>query len=306
MGNSIAQRNITQKYFSGAFVRDILKVSMDIIKSSGEKEQFSKSKFCHSLRETGAPSDVVEEVCNRVQKEIAPGATTSHIFRLATRYLVRENTAAAARYNLKNGIAQLGPAGFLFEQFVEAMLQEIGYTTKRNQIMDGECATHEIDIFAEKDNTHYLVEAKYHNQSGIKTPLDVVMYADARLMDIANAREHEQQKHVMWVITNTKLTSSAIKYAQCRKLKVMGWDCPKGSSEGTLQEIVEGHLLYPVTALPALNRYAREQFAKYDMLLVRDLVAYSAQDLVNKFGIYGSVAQEIITQAESLVYGNKK
>jgi hypothetical protein len=107
----------------------------------------------------------------------------------------------------------------------------------------------------------------------------------------------------MWVITNTKLTSSAIAYAGCRDIKVMGWDCPAGAS---LQNIVEEHSLYPVTTLPSLNRYAREQFAKYDMLLVRDLVAYSVGDLVLKFGIYENLAKKIIEEAHGLVYGDKK
>lgn len=279
---------------------------MDVIKASGEKEEFNQSKFCDSLRRTDAPEDVVKEVCEKVREEIEPGITTSRIFRLATRHLMRKNVAAATKYNLKHGISQLGPAGFLFEQFLEVVLREMEYETKRNQMMQGECVEHEVDILAYKNKGHYIIEAKYHNETGIKTPLDVVMYADARHRDIARYQEKKEKErfsHTMWVITNTKFTTTAQAYAECRGISVTGWDYPK---ENSLQKMIETKMLYPVTTLPAVNRYAREQFARYDMMLVRDLVAYSVSDLVEKFGIYENSAKKIMMQAESLVYGEKK
>lgn len=278
---------------------------MEIIKASGEKEIFDKNKFCNSLKNTGAPKDIVKKVCDLIEKEVEPGMTTSHIFRLATRHLMEASLAVASRYNLKRGIAELGPAGFLFEKFLEIVLKELKYETLRNQIMDGKCVDHEIDILAKKGDRHYLIEAKYHNRVGIKTPIDVVMYADARLQDIAFAKENEErggESHYMWLITNTKFTSKAIKYALCRGIKLTGWNYPSGDG---LENIVTKYSLYPVTTLSSVNRYAREQFAKYDMMLVRDLTIYSPKDLISKFGIHENNAKNIVKQTHALMYGEE-
>ena len=72
------------------------------------------------------------------------------IFRVALDYLVKEDLNLAANYGLRRAIGELGPAGFLFEQYVEIILQTYGYQTKRNVIMRGACVEHEVDVSAQK------------------------------------------------------------------------------------------------------------------------------------------------------------
>lgn len=277
----------------------------NIIKSSGKEEAFHKGKFCESLVSAGAPEAMVTEICEKVAGELEPGMTTSDLFRKASRYLMKKHPKAGVRYGLKQGVADLGPAGFLFEQFVETALQALGHKTKRNQMMQGHCVDHEIDVLGEKDNTHYLIEAKYHNKKGIKTPLDVVMYAGARCEDIAKHHREalgEKKEHCMWLFTNTKFTSKAIAYARCRGIKLTGWDYPK---EENLQKLIERHALYPVTVLPSVGHFEREQFAKENIMLARDLAPLKPLDLVKKHGIDEKTAREIIKEAHTLVYGEE-
>ncbi|HET8575322.1 MAG TPA: ATP cone domain-containing protein [Candidatus Paceibacterota bacterium] len=276
---------------------------MQITKASGEREPFHKNKFCDSLKQAGAPEDMTNEVCEQVSSEIEPDMTTSDIFRKASQYLTQKNARVAARYNLKHGISELGPAGFIFEQFVEIVLQTLGYETKRNQIVQGKCVTHEIDVLAKKDNVHYLIEAKYHNKKGIKTPLDVVMYGHARLLDIQEEKaktESEPHEHRMWLVTNTKFTTKAIAYAKCRNIPLTGWNYPE--NEG-LEDIITRYALYPITSLPSVNAFEREQFAKSGTMLARDLAPYTAKDLTEKFNISPKVAEQIIEEMTALVYG---
>ena len=158
---------------------------MKIIKASGEQELYSRQKLCNSLKATGAPKALVDRVCLVVEKEIRPGMTTQEIFLRTSRYLKKENPVLAAKYSLKQGIMQLGPSGFLFEQYVGAILREYGYTIKTNQMMKGKSRVfHEIDILASTKDTHYIIEAKYHNKRGVKTDVQVAMYMFARLLDI--------------------------------------------------------------------------------------------------------------------------
>ncbi|MBI4120999.1 MAG: restriction endonuclease [Parcubacteria group bacterium] len=274
---------------------------MDIIKATGEKEVFEHQKLCSSLRASGAPTDVADRICETVAKEISPGATTSDIFRSALRYLVKENIGLAARYSLKRGMAELGPAGFYFEQFVETLLRAEGYTTERNQFLRGECGTHEVDIVAHKGNEHYFIEAKYKNKPHLKTHIDVVAYAWARLDDIRRVEEKQENTkaaHYAWVITNTKLTLSAIQYANCKKIKTTGWSNP---SEGALEDLITKHALYPVTVLPSVNSHALEVFAKNGMMLAQDIIPYTAEALETKFGIKKAVAAKINREAQALL-----
>ena len=273
---------------------------MKITKASGEQETYSRQKLCNSLKAAGAPKDLVEQVCRMVEKEIVPGMTTQEISERTRAYLTKESTVHAARYSLKRGIMELGPAGFLFEQYVAALLKEYGYATRTNQILKGECVSHEIDILALSKDTHFIVETKYHNSRGIKSDVTVVMYLYARLLDIAGyqrKRERKPAKHVSWLITNTKFTSSAARYAQCKGIRLTGWKYPKKES---LEKLIEGKALYPVTVLPSVNRYAKERFAERKLYFAKDLVHFTPRQFQELFGIQQTIAQNIQKEAAAL------
>lgn len=300
---------------------------MDIVKDSGERQEFAREKFCRSLEHAGASRDLVESVCRKVAGEIAHGATTRELSAKARDYLALEDIETAARYGLKRGIMALGPAGFLFEKYISAVLHEYGYKTRHNVVMQGQCVSHEVDVIAEDDTTHYLLELKYHNTHTIKTHIDVVMYAWARLEDIAPYEEMRERhapsprgqgpetqkqsvpsakKHAMWLITNTKFTHMAIEYARCKGIKLTGWTYPSSqrySDESNLQHLIEHKKLYPVTVLPAVNGYALEQCARHGLMFAKDLSNRSALDLVKQFDINPPVAERIIHETNELFHG---
>lgn len=269
---------------------------MEITKASGESEPFSQEKFCGSLKAAGAPDELVNETCKTVAEKLSPGTTTTELWRQALRYLAKKNRVVAARYNMRHALAGLGPAGFLFEQYLEVLLKTLGYETKRNQIIEGKCVPHEVDIIAEKEGECFLIEAKYHNQFGTKVATDVVMYADARREDISRA----EKPCKMWVITNTKFTGNAAQYGACRDLKMTGWHYPK---ENGLEALIAEHALYPVTTLLSVDRFAREQFAKHGMLLAQDIAPHTKETLEEKLGIPVKRGERIIMEARELVYG---
>ena len=268
---------------------------MEIIKSTGEKEMFSEDKLCQSLKNAGAPRELANKVCALAASDLKPGMTTSKIFRSSLRYLLKENLSLAANYSLRRGVGELGPAGFLFEHYVEIILQAYGYKTVRNITAKGFCVEHEIDVLAEKDGVKYYIEAKYRNEYGIKTHIDVVMYGDARLADIAKAGGGEAK---LWLITNTKFTDKAVKYAKCRDIKLTGWTHPNGDN---LEDLIINRKLYPITVLPSVKRYEREQFAKFGLLLAQDILPYSPEELANKFNIAFNTAKKIIIQSKEII-----
>lgn len=269
---------------------------MDIVKSSGTKETFNSKKLCDSIKRAGAPAHVADSICTMIEQKVKPGATSSNIFREALRHLVKEDLDIAVRYSLRRGIASLGPAGFLFEQYVEAVLRAHGYLTRRNVMMRGKGATHEIDIVAKKGTQTLLIEAKYRNEEGIRTHIDQVMYAEARVRDINNLETNKKKgvQYLPWLITNTKFTDTATKYAKTYAIHLTGWMYPKGKS---LEDLILAKKVYPVTVIPSLTQAALEEISKRGLILAQDLLPYSAEDLALEFNINPykarSIAKEI-------------
>lgn len=272
---------------------------LEVVKISGEREPFNRNKLCSSLKKAGASHAFANTICTQVEKRIVPGASTTRVYREALRSLVKNNIEIAARYSLFRGIAALGPAGFLFEQYVETILQSHGFTTKRDVYVQGMCIKHEVDIVAIKDNEHYILELKYHNQQGIKTHVPTVMYAYARLDDITrgeNKRERNKHHHAMWLITNTKFTDTAITYAKCKQIRLTGWTYPKGNS---LEEMIISKKMYPVTVLPSINSNLLTVLAQKGIILAQDLATYSVNDL-KRFGVDEKQALKIINEVAGL------
>lgn len=274
---------------------------MKVKKTTGSQEPFDKHKLCGSLLRAGASEKTAEKICSLVKTELKPGMTTNSIFRKALQQLVQEDLDVAAVYSLKRGVDALGPSGFLFEQYVEAILRLNGYTTRRNQFMRGRCVEHEVDIHAVKDSHHFIIEAKFRNDSNIKTHINDVMYAHARTLDIREGKKFKSvpadNMHV-WLITNTQFTKQSERYARCHDIRLTGWNHPH---EFSLQNMIVQARAYPITVIPALTKEAREVLTKHNMILAQDLVPYTPEQLHVQFAIPEQTARKIHTQALKII-----
>lgn len=274
---------------------------MEIVKTDGVHEKFSSAKFCLSLRKAGAPREVADSVCKTIETKINPNTSTSTIFRKALKYLVKDHPDVAARYSLRRALEALGPAGFIFEQYFEIVLQSYGFKTRRGIIMKGKCVNHEIDVIASSGSKRFLVEAKYHNMPGIKTHVDVVMYADARLADIVKnegPKNQSEYEYAMWVVTNTKFTDTAIQYAKCQGIRLTGWNYPRGAS---LEDVIADKKLYPVTILPSLPKSLLPKLAENNIILAQDLLTYGQRDMVRQFGITSELADKLVQEISGMI-----
>ena len=75
---------------------------------------------------------------------------------------------------LKKAIFDLGPSGHHFETFVSRYFEEIGYTTKTCQTLNGRLVKHEIDIVGIKNGKRVFIECKFHNRIGIKNDIKIM------------------------------------------------------------------------------------------------------------------------------------
>jgi len=221
-----------------------------IVKATGEREEFNPQKLRDSLLRAQAGAETADKIVNQIENELKDGSSTKDIYHHAFALLGKEESPAAARYSLRRAIMELGPTGFPFEQFVAEIFRTKGFETMTDFIAKGECADHEIDIVAWNKEKLIFVEAKFHNELGIKSDLKIALYIKARWEDLENQEfDFGGNKHKLdegWLITNTKFSESAIKYAKCRNMKLVGWNYPE---KGNLQDLIEEAHLHPITCL---------------------------------------------------------
>ncbi len=239
-----------------------MKKELFIRKASGDEEPFSEEKLRHSLERAGILDSVADNVIAHISREAKEGMRSSDIHRHVINLLKHETGGLAARYNLKRAIMDLGPTGHPFEKFIGEVLESQGYAVETNVIVQGKCVTHEIDVAASKERRRIMVECKFHNQPGTKSDVKVALYIRARFEDVASRFDEA------WLVTNTKLTSDAIRFSNCSGMKAIGWNYPH---EGSLQHLIEAFGLHPITSLVTLTHEEKRRLVERGITLVRQL-----------------------------------
>ena len=253
-----------------------------IIKSSGEVERFSVKKLKRSLRKAGAPSHIITRIVEEILKRPELD-TTKKIYDFAYNQLKGIDRPLAARYSLKNALYELGPTGYLFENYIALIFKELGFKTQVGLIEMGACVDHEVDIIMEKGKDRYMAECKFHNRRGIKTDVKVALYIKARFEDLSDKWETQPTPLAcdgVWLVTNTQFTSKAIQYGNCAGLMLLGWDYPKDKGLAMLIDSLE---LHPITSLTCITKKQKRMILKHHVLLCRDLIKRA--DLLKMLGI---------------------
>jgi hypothetical protein len=243
-------------------------------KSNGEKELFDYTKLERSLKKNGTNEEVIKEIISEVAQTALDGISTADIYKKAYSILHKKHRPAAIRYSLRKAVAALGPTGFPFEKFVAEIFKAEGYTTETDQIVQGKCVPHEIDVIAWKPQELIMVEAKFHADFNLKSDLKIVLYVKARYDDIFGNKYtfggEERQLTEGWVITNTKFSTTAIQYGQCQpQLKFVGWNYPY---DNNLHDMINKYTLIPLTALTTINTEEKNQFLAKGIVLSKTLL----------------------------------
>jgi len=269
---------------------------MDIMirKYSGESEQFNPQKVIEALMRSGADRKIADDIVKEIEGKLYDGITTKEIYGLSFDLLKKTEPVSATKFGLKTALMRLGPSGFPFEKYFAAILTEHGYNVKLNQKIKGLCVEHEIDLVVEDSLGTSIVECKYHNTRGMYTGLKEALYTHARLLDLNDAGLNFDS---VWLVSNTKCSSEAKKYAKCRNMKVIGWNYPPGKS---LQNMIEEKGLYPITILRSVDKKTKDALARANYMTVRDLVNYDQQELSEKTGLNKSKVDKILEEVKAL------
>ena len=279
-------------------------MSVYITKSDGTTEPFSPEKLVRSLSHAGASHAAAENIAHDVGEQLWSGISTQEIYARAFLLLREHKRSVAARYSLKRAVMEFGPSGFPFEAYISELFRAEGFATEIDQIVQGACVEHEVDVVIHKKEETVFAEAKFHNTIGFKTDLKTVLYVEARIEDIraAKAADKNFTGGIVsgLVVTNTKFTDIALKYAQCQGLATLGWDNPSGA---TLHERIEKNSLYPVTALVSLTSREKMALLSRKVVLCRTLPAQGPA--LREAGISGKRADEVLEEVGALCFPKK-
>ncbi len=237
---------------------------MYVIKASGKKERLNPRKLRRSLLRAGADRTTADEIIREVEDKAYDGISTRKVFQMVMRMLDEKHRGTASRYDLKGAIMRLGPSGFPFETFVGEVLEEYGYGTKVRTRVMGRCATHEIDVIAEKDGKRYLIECKYHNSVGTYIDLKEALYTHARFLDLTERGDFDG----VWLACNTRASIEARRYAECVGMTLLCWRYPRNRG---LETLIEKKNLYPITMLRSLDRKSMDRLSRAGCMLIKDL-----------------------------------
>ncbi len=274
-------------------------MNIKVTKASGAVEDINPQKLRNSLRKAGAEEDQVEEIIERILREVAPQTSTKKIYRLARKYLRQLNHASVLRYSLKNALFRLGPTGYPFEKYYSAIMKSYGYETETGLIIEGKCVKHEVDVIALKEDEVSLVECKYHSRAGRPVDIKVAMYVHSRFEDLAPvmADRYPEKKFKGWLATNTRCTSDAIEFAKCYDLNIRSWNY---SQHKSLEDMIGEKKLYPVTVISGIKRGLIERLLEQNIILLKDLVDMDLSSIVKKLSLSEKKAQLLKHQAEEL------
>lgn len=272
---------------------------MKIVKANGDIVAYDSNYLRRSLKSAGTDKHLVEKVIELVERQIYDLISTAELYKIVFKELRRLKRSAAGKYNLKRAIMELGPTGFPFEKFVAALHRAEGFSTETGPIIKGYCVRHEVDVVAEKGNLHFMMECKFHNESGKVCDLKTALYVYARFLDIEKVWKqipgHRDKIHRGWLVTNMRFTSDAIKYGTCAGLGLLSWDFPAGES---LRERIDRSGLHPITCLTSLGKKEKQMLLQRMIVLCRDLCE---QPLVlHEIGVRGTKGAAVMEEAAAI------
>lgn len=234
-------------------------------------------------------------IASRIMRDLKSGETTEQIYRRAFDILRRDEAPpVAARYSVKRAVFELGPSGFPFEQFLAEVLRAHGWNTRTGVALNGKCAPHEVDVLAEKGGKRIGIEAKFHNEPGGKTDIKDALYVHARYEDLRNTPDPASHVDEGWLVTNTRFTRNAIRYAQCSNLTLVGWDYPRSKN---LFDLIEEARVHPLTCLTTLTPSEKHRFLESRIVLCKNV---SAKHILEEYGVKPARVPEVLDEARRL------
>lgn len=233
-------------------------------------------------------NDIIKQLENKFKTK--PQFTTKDIYTFIKQALYETNPKIALKYSLKEAMESLGPDGFCFEKYIHHCLKELNYDITPNVYINGKSTDYEVDFIAKKDNISYLGECKYKNSKDGKVDINAILIAYGSFIDILNNPTYTTENSKRIVITNTRFTTKAIKFAKEYGVLLMGWKYPENQG---LETYIDDNLLYPITIFSKTTTDVLHKLVKEDIILAKEFLNVNIKSLSKKTNIPENILNQI-------------
>lgn len=278
---------------------------MKVIKGTGEMAEFDEERVKNNMMRAGATLEMAQKVLEDIRPKLVDGMSTFALHNLVKVALQKRSTCVACRYNLRDAILHLGPAGFNFEFYITELLRAHGYDAKLPPgMLRGACVEHEVDVVAHKDGRSFFIEAKFRNTKEDVVNLKDIMATWSRFLDLADGASLGYVEHfdTCMIMTNARFTDSARKFAECKGMRLVGWDYPK---DFALPSMIDQTTLYPVTVIDDFRPEEVSALASAGLLLCKNIEGLEPEELSERIKVPITRAKEMIHLAGLVVHGEE-
>jgi len=262
-----------------------------VVKADGTKELFDERKIIRTCLRSGANKETAIGIAKEIKRNVKEGTTTREIYKMIVSLLMKAEKVPAFLFRLREAMAELDPVSF--EVYTKKLLESCGYKCRWNVLVKGKCVEHQVDVIAKRENL-FLVECKHHTNQHRLCGLGSVLQVQARLEDVMDGYAKKKNGYDFthaWIITNTKFSNHAKKYAKAKNILLTGW-----GTKPRIVEIAQANKLYPVTLLMA-NRSVIGKLLHAGIISLHDLLKHEKK--ASK--ITGKETKNIMKQATSLI-----
>ncbi len=274
---------------------------MFVTKANGAREPFRKSKIIDTCTRMGLKRKEAKAIANEIERRAYDGISTKEILNMIFELARHHKPHFQHRIDLRTAISLLRPKPD-FEIFARELLKSAGYQVFPNQKVDGFCVDHEIDgTLVDDEGNVFMLEVKHHVNPHVYTGMDVCLVARAVFEDINRGFEtnkNDLKLDGIVILCNTKFSEHATRYANCTGINLIGWDVPE---EFNVEKLVEENKLYPITLIKNLGKKDLERFGDAGIVLLKQLVETSFEELRRKTRIHRQTLEWYIKIAKSML-----
>ena len=273
-----------------------------VIKADGRREEFRPEKIERTCLRAGVSRKQAREISKEIEKLVYDGITTRRIYQMVLKKLERieEISKPAYYYRLRKAMAEIDAESF--EKFVKELLACHGFECEWNKIIPGASVEHQVDVVAKKGSDLFLVECKRHVNPHRYCGLGVVLQVEARLEDIKDGYKRSINKYDFtkaWIVTNTKFSEHAKRYAKAKGILLTGWSYPRRRRK-SLELMIEEKRLFPTTILKASSP-VKKRLLKNGYITLFDILISPEGRLEKAMGISREKIHDLVLQARKLV-----
>ncbi len=187
---------------------------------------------------------------------------------------------------LQEAWLRFGLVDLAFTNYLAAVLRTQGYVIDVGVLVPGACATHELDIVAEKAGRNVAVACIFVAEGQSQVVLAEALAAYARYLDLLDGADIQACPRFAeyWLVTNGVFSVDAVAYAGHKGLRLIGGD-----------ELLAwmNAKTYPVTMVPGLADLEVQALLRADLLLARHLTEQETEIIAQRTGLLVSRIAEL-------------